>query len=291
MLVWHNIKNGRADLRGTAKIVLVFMVLGFVISLSDFDHVFNSSQEFAVLVKIIRQSLFTSLFTGLIYCALEPFVRRWWSEYLISWNRLLAGDFRDPMVGRDILIGGAASCICFLITAVVRFVAEFGLDGKRLFQTAIFWEATDSFLDGMAMFVWILGFVLTFVLSYLAIFLILYFFTRNKKVTIILSGILLTAYFAFSFGAADYMFVYVSNAILVFFMIFVLNRFGIVALASALFFFRSIGGYLPLSFDSASILFPQTVATLVIYFAIMAYAAYISIGGAKMFGGKSWLGD
>ena len=25
---------------------------------------------------------------------------------MISWNRLLAGRFRDPMVGRDLLIGG-----------------------------------------------------------------------------------------------------------------------------------------------------------------------------------------
>ena len=70
----------------------------------------------------------------------------------------------------------------------------------------------------------------------------------------------------------------------------VFNRLGIVAFIPGLFFGLSISG-LPLSFDPASIVFPQTVATLVIFFAIMAYAAYISIGGAKMFGGKSLLGD
>jgi hypothetical protein len=73
-------------------------------------------------------------------------------------------------------------------------------------------------------------------------------------------------------------------------LMIVFNRFGIVALISELFFAISIL-VLPLSFDPASIVFPQTVATLVIYFAIMAYAAYISIGGAKMFGGKSFWGD
>jgi hypothetical protein len=37
--------------------------------------------------------------------ALEPYLRRRWPERIISWNRLLAGEFRDPLVGRDILIG------------------------------------------------------------------------------------------------------------------------------------------------------------------------------------------
>lgn len=83
VLVWHNIKNGRADLRGTAKIGLFFMVVGFATRLVTYDHVLTSSQEFFVLTEILRQSLFQSIFGGFIYCALEPFVRRWWSEYLI----------------------------------------------------------------------------------------------------------------------------------------------------------------------------------------------------------------
>ena len=33
-------------------------------------------------------------------------MRRRWPWRMISWNRLLAGRFRDPMVGRDLLIGG-----------------------------------------------------------------------------------------------------------------------------------------------------------------------------------------
>jgi hypothetical protein len=36
---------------------------------------------------------------------MEPYVRRRWPWRLVSWNRLLAGRFTDPMVGRDVLIG------------------------------------------------------------------------------------------------------------------------------------------------------------------------------------------
>jgi hypothetical protein len=41
----------------------------------------------------------------LFYMALEPYVRRLWPEMLISWNRVLAGRWRDPQVGRDLLVG------------------------------------------------------------------------------------------------------------------------------------------------------------------------------------------
>jgi serine/threonine-protein kinase len=42
---------------------------------------------------------------GVIYLAVEPFVRQRWPHSLISWNRVLEGRFKDPLVGRDILIG------------------------------------------------------------------------------------------------------------------------------------------------------------------------------------------
>jgi hypothetical protein len=40
----------------------------------------------------------------------EPFLRRRWPEVLVTWARLVAGEFRDPLVGRDLLIGCAAGC-------------------------------------------------------------------------------------------------------------------------------------------------------------------------------------
>jgi serine/threonine-protein kinase len=49
--------------------------------------------------------------TGVVwtyYIAVEPFLRRRWPQVLMSWTRLLSGKFRDPLVGRDILIGCAA---------------------------------------------------------------------------------------------------------------------------------------------------------------------------------------
>jgi hypothetical protein len=39
------------------------------------------------------------------YLAVEPFVRRRMPELLTSWTRLVSGGWRDPLAGRDVLIG------------------------------------------------------------------------------------------------------------------------------------------------------------------------------------------
>jgi eukaryotic-like serine/threonine-protein kinase len=54
----------------------------------------------------------------LSYVALEPFVRRRWPRVLVSWNRMLAGRLRDPMVGRDVLIGMLAGVIIAAIESL-----------------------------------------------------------------------------------------------------------------------------------------------------------------------------
>ena len=59
-------------------------------------------------------------FTWLTYIAVEPPIRRLWPQMLFSLARLLAGRVRDPLVGRDVLIGVLGG-IVFVGTLIVRF--------------------------------------------------------------------------------------------------------------------------------------------------------------------------
>jgi hypothetical protein len=56
-----------------------------------------------------------SLYVG--YMAIEPYVRRHWPGAIVSWTRLMAGGVRDPLVGRDILIGTVVGVVWGLIFA------------------------------------------------------------------------------------------------------------------------------------------------------------------------------
>jgi serine/threonine-protein kinase len=287
MLVWYNVKSGRADLNGTAKISLFFLVALFGLSLFRFDHVFASSQEFNVLVEILKFSLFWAVFGGLIYCALEPFVRRWWSEYLISWSRLLAGDFRNPMIWRDILVGGVLACFSLSVAQLGEFISEFGFYQNRNINSLVNWIAVDSFTAWMAAMAFQLVLSIGLSLGFLGIFLIVYFVIRNKTATVVLSGIFLVAWVVTrndSTGAT--LFVWISFAISLIPLMFFFNRFGIVTFFSWSFFGNFINAF-PKTFDPNNILFAPTVTALIILYGAMAYAAYLSIGEAKLLGEKS----
>ena len=56
-------------------------------------------------MEFLAWGLAFSCFFWVLYIALEPYVRRRWPATLVSWSRLLAGGFRDPLVGRDVLVG------------------------------------------------------------------------------------------------------------------------------------------------------------------------------------------
>ena len=102
----YNLKAGRGDTKGAFKLaVFVFSVITLA-RLIDAYHVPELGGELWIFFQSVSLALFIATLTWIFYIALEPFLRRRWSELLISWSRLMAGDFRDPLVGRDILVGG-----------------------------------------------------------------------------------------------------------------------------------------------------------------------------------------
>ena len=51
----------------------------------------------------------------MLYLAIEPWIRRRWPHAIISWSRLISGQLRDPLVGRDILLGVTFGAVWILI--------------------------------------------------------------------------------------------------------------------------------------------------------------------------------
>jgi len=60
---------------------------------------------------------------ALMYLAIEPWTRRLWPHVMITWARLLAGRWRDPVVGRDLLAAIACVALNYAVQRVVQFAA------------------------------------------------------------------------------------------------------------------------------------------------------------------------
>jgi hypothetical protein len=104
LIAHRNLRLGRGDRRGAFRLALFVFASVLASGVIDGTHV-ASTTEFRLLVEGAGFSLFVAAFAGVLYLAVEPFVRRRWPGALVSWTRVLAGQFRDAVVGRDILVG------------------------------------------------------------------------------------------------------------------------------------------------------------------------------------------
>ncbi|HEY6363028.1 MAG TPA: serine/threonine-protein kinase [Vicinamibacterales bacterium] len=106
----RNVRAGRGDRRGALRLSgLVFAAMSVSWFLGE-RHV-ATLWEVALLLTALSWALLAAAFCWIGYLAIEPFLRRRWPDVLVTWTRLLAGEFRDPLVGRDVLIGCAAGCL------------------------------------------------------------------------------------------------------------------------------------------------------------------------------------
>ena len=97
---------------------------------SQMHHVLNL-WEIGLLLQAVIMSLAVGTLLGILYIAVEPQVRRRWPQILVSWMRLLAGEWRDPLVARDsiagcgfgILFGCVVAASVYIIPSLFGFLA------------------------------------------------------------------------------------------------------------------------------------------------------------------------
>jgi hypothetical protein len=112
----HNLRKGRGDRRGALRISTAVFVASLVAYLSGSTHFSDVNTELNRFFTAIGEGLFRAGSLWLLYLALEPYVRKFWPDNLVSWSRLLAGKFTDPKVGRDVLLGALFGIATALIS-------------------------------------------------------------------------------------------------------------------------------------------------------------------------------
>jgi hypothetical protein len=104
VLAWESLKRKRADTRGALRLAIFIFSLTLATWVIGASHVGSLYEAYSFTLGL-SWAAGAGLFLWLMYVALEPAVRRRLPGLMICWNRLLAGQFKDPMVGRDLLVG------------------------------------------------------------------------------------------------------------------------------------------------------------------------------------------
>ncbi len=116
VLAWRHAAGGVSDVAGAMRLATAVLLLRSACDVLRMQHVGDGQVKVGLLLACAAGGLLEAALVWLMYGALEPLVRRFWPETELSWTRLLGGRWRDPLVGRDVLVGAAAGVAWALLS-------------------------------------------------------------------------------------------------------------------------------------------------------------------------------
>jgi len=117
LLALRNWKKGRADRKGA----LVVAMARFVVGVGYWVSMVHATPTSGLLEQFLNMVGLEMLQAGMLwvlYLALEPALRAKWPHSIVTWNRVLAGNWRDSQVAAHVLIGCAAGCALWTLFTV-----------------------------------------------------------------------------------------------------------------------------------------------------------------------------
>jgi protein kinase-like protein len=278
LLARRNLRLGRGDRRGAFRLAAFVLAASAVAWLFGAHHVPNFG-EFGLFLDFLSWGLFWSCFLWVLYIALEPYVRRRWPATLVSWSRLLAGGFRDPLVGRDALAG------CFL----APFTLALGKLVGWLLPLWLGYPPTQpssgpqwQFLGARTIVADVAGSLMFAPIFWLALLFVLFLLRTllRKEWAAAVAWVLL---FGIFFPLGSDLVSVVGALIFSSLAVFVMIRFGLLALVVN-FMVTSILHSCPLTTQMSSWYGGISLTGIVLMAAITFYAFYTSLGGRPVFG-------
>jgi serine/threonine protein kinase len=274
LLAWLNYSRGRGDRRGAMRLGSLVFFLGLALWLCR-GHFVAGVAFYALLMAAIANSLLFAGLTWVLYVALEPYVRRHWPQTIISWSRLLAGRLRDPLAGRDILIG-----VLFGLVWTLIYHALFRLQGAVGAPPTL--AATDFLLGGRRMLGHGLMHALYSIRGTLAIFFLLFLLRALLRKQWLAAIAFILLFSTLRVLGADHPGVEVPAQLMIYSVaVIVVLRFGLVSLAAGL-----LCADLLLNTPVANSLSTWYAASGVFVFssvlALAAWGAYTSLAGQPL---------
>ncbi len=264
-----NLKRGRSDRRGATGLAAFTFVARLVVWSLQAAHALDLATELGLFLFAVLGALLEACIVWLLYVAAEPSVRRFWPQTLVSWSRVLAGQPRDPLVGRDILIGVLLGVFWGLVANMDRLVVDWlGLPAReplRLFGTLT--PLLGSRLT-LASCIRSLQLALYWGLLILVLLVLMRMLLRRSWMAVVAAVIVLVpAYLPLTTNPA------VSWALVVLLLVvglWVMVRFGLVALVAGVFVNRLLM-LLPVTLDPRTWFWDSSLLVLLITAGVAVY--------------------
>jgi len=281
ILVRRNLRSGRSDRRGALRLaasigalILLMWVLG--------GHHVRDAWEGWIFLEAFSNAAGTGLIYWILYVALEPFARRRWPEMLISWQRALSGRWRDPLVGRDALIGAVVGMLFTLLIGPARVLIPIKLGLPGILPLGL---AEGAPISPGATIAWFLA---DGVIGVFFVLGIVFFLIPVRRLVRVgwLAGLIVTLLFSSTSLGTGGIVTWVPALLATAALVFTTVRFGVLAgvVSQASFSFIAVGLR---SGDPSSWMFYAGVIGLALVAAIGVWGAKTALAGKPLFGEAS----
>jgi serine/threonine-protein kinase len=273
-LARRNHMQGRGDGEGAFRLAVVVFFLQMLLWFCR-AHLVPALDLSSPFVIAISTSLFLAGLVLVLYLALEPYVRKHWPQGIISWSRLLIGQFRDPLVGRDLLFGVLLG-LTWTLLYEVRLVLTLRMGASPNLYSTDFLMGARSALSA-----WLLHIPLGIqsALVFFFVFLVFRMILRKEW----LAAIAFVALFAgMKTVGSDFVKVEALLQILIYgTAVLVVVRFGLVALATGM-FAADVLLNVPLTADLSNWYAANGVFVVFSVAALACWAFYTALGGRSL---------
>ena len=280
LLVRRNLRLGKSDRQGAFRLSTFLFLCSFVALMLRADHVALAFEEAGLLTNLLAQTMIFAMATWLMYAALEPIARRRWPHLLVSWSRLLAGRLRDPLVGRDILIGGLAG-VGLVLMLHLSIVAPgwFGMTSPA--PRAPVASCLSSFRHIVFYLLW--SIYPAVCVGFATLFGLFLYRTVTRFRWLILVGQVIPLYFVFSvFVGSDDIWSLPAALFTLFYLVIAL-RAGFLAAVMSFYVFL-VFEFTPLTLDMSSWYVDRAGISMSLLAGLFIYGFWMSLGGKPVFG-------
>jgi serine/threonine-protein kinase len=280
VLALRNLHRGRGDRKAALRLAVALFAVRFVALYVRADHRGFDARDWDIIKTAAGHALFTAASGWLLYIALEPYMRRKWPHLLISWSRLFAGRFRDPMVGRDALLGTLAGMAMVMIEHLTRIAPPwFGIPAPAPSQIA-----TSPFASARHALYFVLFQATDYTvaaISLLAALVLASLLLRSRILAIAVLGVVISMGFL---GLSDDLRISIPAAALTaFILLFVTVRRGLLTLAVTAYTWAVLRT-LPPVLDTSTWYFGRFALGAAVVFALALYGLIVSLGDKPLFG-------
>jgi serine/threonine-protein kinase len=279
ILALRNVRLGRGD-RKTALRFALYLGTVRLVWLLGAHHV-PSNAELPIFTGHLAWALYRVGVIYVFYLALEPYARRLWPRMLVSWVRLVGGRLRDPLVGRDLLIGVAYGAIAAIVLQSSDLIPQaLGMDDPGPTVRMWSWESLLGLRHAIASIAGTHASATLTEFTGIITLLLLRVLLRKTWIAIVVATALFIFVFMPSHGdLLPYLFAFLIVVSLFWIVLFRVGLLAVLVGETINLLLR----ILPLTFDLTAWYAHVTLLTLAVVLGLAGWGFWVSLAGRPLF--------